>query len=546
MRKVTTSGILMVALLLAMGTEVRGYEEYSELILIESADTIMYDYRGSEFLEELISESVQQLILQDRELSDLCFMNDTVVFKDELKVLREKCKVQNDEWDEEEYEEFMEEWMRWLEEWMRWLEELLEELEEISEEGIEEWTRKKVEERVEGVKESIEEKIEELRRSIEGFFEKLFTDEPHEKEVLDVPYVYQGDTPWCMLASATMLLRYYGEDVSLWEEAEELKWKKNIELDLSARLATVGQFLFGTEIEERLLKGRYDFETDEMESVIWEHSSSEDMFNYIKAKIKNKQPIMLMSIHQDHAVVIVGYEITPQGEKYIYVHDPSGHITQNHFNSKYPHKNEGILWKKFYDLLGKKPFGALESRTIVIKNRNPNPKEVTIQLATTHLSGERIGFMFGELRYRNILKEHSLAGPQYTQLGMDKGLLWEISKSEYVRENKLYLRDEIYLGDVVGWDVTSYNFWLDHLNLTSVGEDEYELRVYFKDNNGNYHLKAKIENFTIDPNEGKKIKLEFEIDELASGEYIPVIIILKGNEVITEATLPKIIILNPT
>ncbi|KYK32487.1 MAG: hypothetical protein AYK19_02945 [Theionarchaea archaeon DG-70-1] len=173
MRKVTTFGILMVALLLAMGTEVCGYEKYSELILTGSVDTTMYDYRGSEFSEELIDESVQQLILQGRELSDPCFTNDTVAFKDELKVLREKCKIQNDEWNEEEYEEFMEEWMRWWEEWMRWWEELLEELEEILEEGIEEWVKKKIGERVEGVKESIEERMEEIGESIEDLFEEI-------------------------------------------------------------------------------------------------------------------------------------------------------------------------------------------------------------------------------------------------------------------------------------------------------------------------------------------------------------------------------------
>jgi hypothetical protein len=230
--------------------------------------------------------------------------------------------------------------------------------------------------------------------------------------VLDVPIINQGITPWCMLASATMVLRYYGEETTMWEEGEYLGWSKGE--GIFEKIASVSEILSGNVLEKPLLKDKYGYQT---EAVLWEYSSPEDMFDYLKGKIEKTQPIILLSVHQNHAVVIVGFEIAPNGEKYIYVHDPSGHITEKKFGSIFPHDNVRILWKDFYDILGKDPFGALESKTIVIKNGIPDPKHLDLIIQQADSQFEQGKDKFNEGEYETALDLFQEAKSSYQVAG---------------------------------------------------------------------------------------------------------------------------------
>lgn len=277
-----------------------------------------------------------------------------------------------------------------------------------------------------------------------------------ESKKLDVPYLFQGHTPWCMLASATMLLRYYGNETTIWEEGEYLGWDKSEGVFAGAASGT--EILLGNVLEKPLLQEKYEYKT---EPVIWEHSGPEDMFDYIKRKIKDYQPVMLLSIHEKHAVVIVGYEEAAlEGEKYIYVHDPNGDITDEKFGSHFPQENVKVTWIDFYDLLGKDPFGALETKTIVITNGTPDPKHLSLQIQQADLLFEQGKDEFEKGNYETALDCFQEAKNYY----LDYGSSEEIAKcDEWIQKTQAKLEEEPCLGSLL--IITLIGFFIFSLQM---------------------------------------------------------------------------------
>ena len=134
-------------------------------------------------------------------------------------------------------------------------------------------------------------------------------------KILPVPYEYQDGAQWCALASAAMLLRYYGYDVHLWDIARDL----NLPKENGTNLSTLNSYL----------KEKYNLKTDLTR--IWFPSKK----SVIKRLINEGEPVILSISNESesksgyeerkfgHAVVVIGY-MEAEDDFYIYVNDPSG------------------------------------------------------------------------------------------------------------------------------------------------------------------------------------------------------------------------------
>ena len=201
------------------------------------------------------------------------------------------------------------------------------------------------------------------------------------KKVLDVPYVTQGKAPWCLLASATMLLRYYGEDSDLWQNADWLDW--NCDDGLLARIEVGEEICAGWIIQHPLLEGGdpdvpYNFQTGD-----WIIFASDEpkTFGWIKDKIDNNTPVIFFSLGILHAVVIVGYD--DRGENIVYVNDPSGNLVQRSsvqiggYDYGYPFIKKAVKWDKVLDI--KVAFAKFPGKFIFIDSEE-SQKDPVVQL----------------------------------------------------------------------------------------------------------------------------------------------------------------------
>ena len=129
-------------------------------------------------------------------------------------------------------------------------------------------------------------------------------------KILPVPYEYQDGAQWCALASAAILLRYYGYDVHLWDIARDLNLAKTEGVTLK-------------EIES-YLKEKYNLKTDL--TTIWFPSKK----SVIKRLINEGKPVIFSISNESksksgyeerkfgHGVIVVGY-MESEDDFYIYM-----------------------------------------------------------------------------------------------------------------------------------------------------------------------------------------------------------------------------------
>ena len=132
--------------------------------------------------------------------------------------------------------------------------------------------------------------------------------------VLEVPYASQGKTNWCFITSLSMVLRYYGKPAETLEIAADLG-------DGPQRSVNIADIFFG-EIAGYL--SQWPGLSTEYRWGVWG-------FRDYTAAIDSGAPVIVSSFglpftRPGHSVVVIGYKII-DGEEYVYVHDPSGYLT---------------------------------------------------------------------------------------------------------------------------------------------------------------------------------------------------------------------------
>ena len=189
-------------------------------------------------------------------------------------------------------------------------------------------------------------------------------------KILQVPYCYQGNTNWYFLNALTMVLQYYGKKVHPWDIAKE--WDFGHDEGFSRKITNPLEWNADV----------FDYVNRVWGLTIEEKSPNLKNFNYYKKWIEKNQPVILTGHdYKDgrkdgHAVVIVGYEEKDE-DRYLYVHDPSGHFTETNWKlSQFPHAFVKVPFDELMELLN--IFGFVECRSWVITNGSLSPSKGTM------------------------------------------------------------------------------------------------------------------------------------------------------------------------
>jgi hypothetical protein len=147
--------------------------------------------------------------------------------------------------------------------------------------------------------------------------------------LLSVPYVGQGNTSWCYQASLAMVLAYRGEGVELDSVVAASGNRPN-------QPTSLPEVLFG---RSNLYVSRFQGLSAEHNLAIWS-------FAQYAAEIDTGNPVIVSSFgEKGHTIVVVGYAFS-EGNKYLYINDPSGFITDGtwNLNSRYLAR---VKWEDF-------------------------------------------------------------------------------------------------------------------------------------------------------------------------------------------------------
>lgn len=128
--------------------------------------------------------------------------------------------------------------------------------------------------------------------------------------LLYVPYVEQGATNWCFEAALSMVLQYYGEIVG----------PSHIAKDLGAGPDDSVSFL-------DMFFGPVDSYLSKRPELSFRHDVRIWDFPQYANLVDSGQPLIVSTFgFKGHTVVVVGY--SEHGERYVYVHDPSGYYSK--------------------------------------------------------------------------------------------------------------------------------------------------------------------------------------------------------------------------
>lgn len=352
----------------------------------------------------------------------------------------------------------------------------------------------------------------------------------NEYKILPVPYVHQGDNkPWCTLASATMLLRYYGHDSNIWEESKYLKWHDDD--GAIARVVSGWELISGWALEIKLLQEKYGYSTT---GEFYTLLDPDDLYAKVKKKIDQDKPVMLsmqkftaplVASSWGHAVVVTGYETSSTGKKYLYIHDPSGALTQTKLGlSEYPHTNVKVPYN-FFNMIKSTPADLIESKLVTIDNGIPDPKQATIQLGKSSIRAP-----LTLLKYSNPSGSLKKFENKNLILDMDKGLCWDIDNTDdSIRDNT----------NILKWQVGTLPFYVTGLRITTLESGDYTIVMYFEDKYEGRHLEISRD-ITI-PLSGS-VTESLPYGDLTTGEYRFFIKVYKDGKLVTKAVLPKIVL----
>ncbi|MFC1971176.1 CARDB domain-containing protein [Chloroflexota bacterium] len=186
-------------------------------------------------------------------------------------------------------------------------------------------------------------------------------------KILDVPYYDQGMTMWCALNSSSMLLSYYGVDKDPWQIAAEDGFDLSItegignrwphDWDLKPLGDVILSYLPNSQVELKTFGAQIPHQTD--------ISALKD---YLIAEITSERPVLLASVCQKHAVVIVGFD-----NDNVYINDPSGIIAPDLVRAE-------VSWDDFEELMLSYLWGNQVQTLSIHSASSPQNKGWTISL----------------------------------------------------------------------------------------------------------------------------------------------------------------------
>lgn len=217
---------------------------------------------------------------------------------------------------------------------------------------------------------------------------------------LPVPYYGQGHTEWCLLASMSMVFKYYGQNVHLWDIASD--W----ELETGGSLSGWGE-------GHRIM--RY----------FGDHGLSATTvgvdFDAVRNSIHAGNPVLL-TMHSanpsglQHAVVIVGYSELG-GTKKVYIHDPSGYFVDDIPEFSEPIR-VAVDWRDLETYSGWR--SGWRSYALSVGGGEPSPPKGTLDLFSTHPSDHLMLTQVGEAPTNHCLSSYDRR----------EGLIWEYSQDD--------------------------------------------------------------------------------------------------------------------
>jgi parallel beta-helix repeat protein len=179
---------------------------------------------------------------------------------------------------------------------------------------------------------------------------------------LSVPYEAQGNAPLCWAASTAMILRYYGEQIHVWDVSKDLP------VDLLLHPMSFGRI--GTYIQEKF-QGRYSTTIGHYGAV------TEQTRKDIETNLTLGFPIMLCVDPpgpQTHSVVVTGYNATG-----FFINDPSGALFTQGLgrDESFPYIQEFATWEELQPLISQEDPIFSDAVFLVVKGI-PSPIDATL------------------------------------------------------------------------------------------------------------------------------------------------------------------------
>ncbi len=176
---------------------------------------------------------------------------------------------------------------------------------------------------------------------------------------LPVPFESQGNAMWCSVASTSMVLRYYGKNIHIWEIASDIRY----------------QGYWTLWAAERYINWKYlsEFRT----KTAWYEEVTDETRRDIESNLTQGYPIILGvetgGVGEGHAVVISGFNQTG-----FFINDPSGALFES--LGKAPHTyniHRYVCWEElkpkiFHGIL------RIAQRTLLAVQGTPHPVEATL------------------------------------------------------------------------------------------------------------------------------------------------------------------------
>jgi len=135
--------------------------------------------------------------------------------------------------------------------------------------------------------------------------------DPSQARRLPVPYYSQGATRWCFNDSLSMVLRYFGKSVAPEDIARAFQQGPEQSMNFLDVLA-----------------GRVGTYVSQWPDLALEQSVRSWNFSEYRSRIEAGCPVITSYYGvPGHTVVVVGYSVGTPGD-YLYVHDPSGFLTE--------------------------------------------------------------------------------------------------------------------------------------------------------------------------------------------------------------------------
>jgi hypothetical protein len=353
--------------------------------------------------------------------------------------------------------------------------------------------------------------------------------------LLDVPYVSQGLTNWCGLASQCMLLRYYDIQKHLWEVAKEYGFAPEDGISGAPTLLDSKSY---DEIESYFLEEN----GLAVEWYQWSHlpafrPSSDDVRSWIETRIDRSNPvIMFLTGSIGHSVVITGYEYD-NGRCYVFLHDPSGALIETipgivyipgsiQMHVRVPWE---ILFEAANSWIADRWYGipipaVAPQRLLAVINATSAPKVATMQLG----KGSQLGGIVTSGLVGIFIEDGD--SQIRAELQMHEGLHWRT-----VKKDGRYL--SVDTPPPTHWNSAGSRITLeggasgiDFVNITDGSSAKVEVKLRFMllkaDQIDKVPLREIERDLTIQPSSSAPVGyLELPFDNLQSGAYVPAILI---------------------